>query len=71
MNVFDDGRAFSYHGSDHIGDEHSFDCFELFCQYEHSGNVKSAVKAAAERLNMNKPRLVYAVSDDAERKPLF
>ena len=53
--------------------EHSFDCFELFCQYEHSGNVKSAVKAAAERLDMNKPRLVHAVSKDPEEthKPLF
>ena len=71
VNVFDNGCAFSHHGSDLFGDEHSFDCFELFCQYEHSGNVKSAVKSAAERLDMNKARLVHAVSNEDERKPLF
>ena len=73
VNVFDDGRAFSHHGSDPFDNEHSFDCFELFCQYEHSGKVKSAVKAAAERLDMNKPRLVHAVSKNPEEthKPLF
>ena len=51
--VFDDGRAFSHHASDPFDPEHSFDAFDLFCQYQHMGNVTNAVKAAAEILKIS------------------
>jgi hypothetical protein len=50
--VFDDGRAFSHHASDPFDPEHSFDAFEVFCQYQHMGNASAAVKAAAEILQI-------------------
>ena len=51
--VFDDGKAYSHHASDPFDLEHSFDSFEVFCQYNHAGNVKNAVRAAAELLHMD------------------
>lgn len=50
--VFDDGRAYSHHASDPFDPEHAFDAFELFCTYEHAGNVSTAVKAAVEVLEL-------------------
>ena len=47
VKVFADGRAFSHHASDPFDSVHSFDCFELWCQYEFQGNVSKAVKEAA------------------------
>lgn len=50
--IFDDGNGYSHHASDPFDNAHSFDCFELFAQYEFSGDISKAVKAAAERLNL-------------------
>lgn len=50
--IFDDGRAYSHHASDPFDLEHSFDAFEVFCQYEHLGISGAAVKAASELLNL-------------------
>ena len=50
--IFDDGRAYSHHASDPFDSEHSFDAFEVFCTYEHLGNVSAAVKAASEILQI-------------------
>ena len=50
--IFDDGRAYSHHASDPFDLEHSFDAFEVFCQYQHMGNAGAAVKAAAELLDI-------------------
>ena len=50
--IFDDGRAYSHHASDPFDLEHSFDAFEVFCQYQHMGNAGAAVKAAADLLNL-------------------
>jgi hypothetical protein len=71
--VFDDGRAFSHHQSDPFDEKHSFDAFEAYCQYEHQGNVKEAVKAAAALLNLNeKPRVEFASEIAQEPSaPLF
>ena len=52
--VFDDGRAYSHHASDPFDAEHSFDAFDVFCHYEHLGNVSAAVRAAAEMLDMDR-----------------
>lgn len=51
--VFADGTAYSHHASDPFDLEHSFDAFEVFCQFSHMGNVTNAVKAAAEMLQMD------------------
>ena len=50
--IFDDGRAYSHHASDPFDLEHSFDAFEVFCQYQHLGNAGAAVKAAADLLDI-------------------
>ena len=50
--IFDDGRAYSHHASDPFDLEHSFDAFEVFCQYQHMGNAGAAVKAAADLLDI-------------------
>ena len=52
VKVFEDGRAYSHHASDPFDSAHSFDAFELWCQYEHMGNVTKAVKDAAQILNV-------------------
>ncbi len=51
VKLFEDGRAFSHHASDPFGN-HSFDCFELWLQFEHMGNTSKAVKEAAQMLNV-------------------
>jgi hypothetical protein len=52
--VFDDGRAYSHHASDPFDSAHAFDAFDLWCQYEHMGDVAKAVKDAAIFLNVDK-----------------
>jgi len=52
VKLFDDGRAYSHHASDPFDSAHTFDAFELWCQYEHTGNVSRAVKDAAQMLNV-------------------
>jgi len=62
--LFEDGTAFSHHASDPFDSAHSFDCFELYTQCEHAGNVREAVKAAAAYLNLNTdPTYAYAPED--------
>ena len=51
VKVFEDGRAFSHHASDPF-DRHSFDCFELWLQMEHQGNLTKAVREAAVFLHI-------------------
>lgn len=54
-----DDRAFSHHGSDPLftGDsKHSHDAFSVFRLWEHGGDLKQAVKAAARLLNIKPNR---------------
>lgn len=48
-----DGRAYSHHASDPFDPEHTFDAFDVFCHYQHMGNVTAATKAAAEMLQIS------------------
>lgn len=64
--LFEDGTAYSHHASDPFDSAHSFDCFELFTQYEHAGNVREAVKAAAAYLNINTDPTYAYTPEDAE-----
>ena len=50
--LFDDGRAYSHHASDPFDSAHTFDAFDLWCHYEHMGDVSKAVKDAAAFLNV-------------------
>ena len=52
VSVFEDNTAYSHHASDPFDSAHSFDAFELFCQYEHAGDVQRAVREAAQLLEM-------------------
>ena len=69
--VFDDGRAYSHHASDPFDERHSFDAFELWCQFEHSGNVKEAVKAAATLLQVNPSQPSKTGSAEEPTEALF
>lgn len=53
VKLFEDGRAYSHHASDPFDSAHSFDAFELWCQYEHRGNVRKAVRKAATLLGIH------------------
>jgi hypothetical protein len=56
VQLFEDGRrCWIHHASDPLcSDEsgHPVNAFDLFCHYEHGGNVKAAVKAAAQLLGI-------------------
>jgi hypothetical protein len=64
VKVFEDGRAFSHHASDPFSSEHSFDCFELWCQYDFQGNVTKAVREAAAFLHIKQ-------EPEADEKEIF
>ena len=51
--VFDDARAYSHHASDPFDSAHTFDAFDLFCQYEHGGDVSKSVKDAGAFLHID------------------
>ncbi|MFA7167667.1 MAG: DUF3987 domain-containing protein [Sphaerochaetaceae bacterium] len=38
-------RIFSHHASEPFDTEHSLDAFDLYCQFEHNGNVTAACRA--------------------------
>lgn len=60
VNLFDDGKAYSHHASDPFDSAHTFDAFDLWCQYEHMGDVTKAVRDAAKFLNVtNEPEHEY------------
>lgn len=44
------GRAFHFDTNYPLADDKAHDAFDLFCYYEHRGDVKSAIKAAATLL---------------------
>lgn len=50
--LFEDGRAYSHHASDPFDNAHTFDAFDLWCQYEHMGDASKAVRDAAKFLNV-------------------
>lgn len=50
--VFEDGRAYSHHASDPFDSAHAFDAFDLWCQYEHMGDITKAVAEAGKLLHV-------------------
>lgn len=51
-----DGRAYSHHASDLLGDGHAHDAFGVFTQLEHNGDVTASVKAAADLLGITRAK---------------
>lgn len=60
VTIFPDGdRCYIHHASDPLCSEESgqpVNAFDLFCEYEHNGDVSKAVKAAAELLGIKPER---------------
>jgi putative DNA primase/helicase len=53
----DEDRCFIHHASDPLCSDDTgkpVNCFDLYCEYEHSGDVSKAVKAAAELLGLTR-----------------
>lgn len=49
-----DGRlCYVHHASDPLADGHAHDAFSVWCQLEHGGDVRRAVKSAAEILDIS------------------
>ena len=57
--LFDDGRAWIHHASDPLCSDESgrpVNSFDLFCYYDHGGDISKAVKAAANKLGIKPQR---------------
>lgn len=52
--LLDDGRVFCHHVGDPLGDGRAHDVFDVWCALEHGGDVRSAVRAAAELLGLRR-----------------
>ena len=57
VTVIDGGKCFIHHASDPLCTDESgqpVDSFDLFAEYEHQGNKRDAMRAAAEQLGMKR-----------------
>jgi putative DNA primase/helicase len=52
VSRLDDQRVFMHHASDPLSCEHPLNSFDFWCWYEHDGDVRRAVKAAAALLGL-------------------
>jgi len=59
VHIFENGRCFSHHANDLLNDGHSHDAFDVFRLLEHGGDIRAAVKAAAEVLGIYKTNASY------------
>jgi putative DNA primase/helicase len=50
--VLPSGKVFCHHQSDELGDGRAHDAFDLYRLFDHGGDFRAAVKAAAEVLNL-------------------
>jgi hypothetical protein len=65
-----ENRIFSHHASEPFDTSHSLDAFDLFCHFEHKGNVGEAVKAAAKILKMG-PSIQWDPEEIEHGKSVF
>ena len=49
----DSGRVYCHHTSDDLGDNRSHDAFDLYARFDHGGDYRAAVKAAAKALGLS------------------
>ena len=52
VRILDSGKVYSSNGSCPLNDSHAHDAFSAFCVLEHRGDVRAAVKTAAELLGI-------------------
>jgi putative DNA primase/helicase len=52
--VLPSGKVFCHHQSDVLGDEKAHDAFDLFRLFDHGGDYRAAVKAAAQVLDLGR-----------------
>ena len=65
--ILDDSQSYHHSSNDPLCDGHAHDSFSIFCELEHGGKVKAAVKAAAQELGLPPPsakRDAVAVAPD-------
>jgi putative DNA primase/helicase len=51
--VLPSGKVYCHHASDGLGNGHAHDAFDLFVQFDHGGDFRSAVRAAAQALGLD------------------
>ncbi len=56
VHIFENGRCYSHHANCPLNGDYSHDAFSVFCILEHGGDIKAAVKAAAEILGIKMAR---------------
>jgi putative DNA primase/helicase len=54
ISVLDDGRVYCHHQGDALADGHAHDAFDVYRLLDHQGDFRSAVKAAAVALGLNR-----------------
>jgi Bifunctional DNA primase/polymerase, N-terminal len=52
--VLPSGKVYCHHTSDPLGDEKAHDAFDLFRVFDHGGDYRAAVKAAAQALGLGR-----------------
>jgi hypothetical protein len=56
VHIFENGRCYSHHANDPLNDGHSHDAFDVFRILEHAGDIRTAVKAAAQAFEIENPK---------------
>jgi putative DNA primase/helicase len=54
--LLDSGKVFCHHAGDPLTSEHALDAFDCYRVLEHNGDFRSAVKAAAQSLGLDRER---------------
>jgi putative DNA primase/helicase len=54
--LLDDGRVYCHHAGDALGDGKPHDVFDIFTVFEHAGDTRAAVRAAARILGLDQGR---------------
>lgn len=67
--IFENGRCFSHHANDPLNDGHSHDAFDVFRLLEYGGDIRAAVKAAAEVLGIYKINTPHSESASINENP--
>lgn len=52
--ILDESHCYSHHASDPLNDGHAHDAFDLFCRFEHGGDVARAVRCAADLMQLQR-----------------
>lgn len=67
----DSNTSFHHSSSDPLHSEHARSPFDLYCHFEHAGNVREAVKAAALAMGMERPQAERQAHQERSAKELI